>query len=247
MSCPPRLVAQAGESLLLSCAATAVSEEGVRYRWESVSGDGLGLLSDAASQSPLFTAPVSGAGAEYAYRLTAMAAGVYRTSTVTVTVQGVSGETVRGSGLQEECDPLAIPDEPGQGCVPWERGPDPFGFGEETQGGFLFPEAPGAPDRGGGFDSQSRLLVWSVRRRCFWRSWRRALSSAMRGTHRERNTLIIAWEPVGSVRRGTIWTIPDYFPKTVPNPSVIAPEAPVYETLESFRFGEIGRFLTGTV
>ena len=155
MSCPSRLVAQAGESLLLSCAAAAVPEEGVRYEWLSVSGDGLRFLSASDELSPLFTAPLSGESAEYAYRLTAMAAGVYATASVAVSVVGVPEETVRGSGLQEECDPLAIPDEPGQGCVPWERGPDPFGFGFEEEGGFLFPEAPGAPDRGVGFDSQA--------------------------------------------------------------------------------------------
>ena len=129
----------------MSCAAT-VGIRGGRSATvgRHVSGDGLRLLSDAAVALALVSRLLyQEAGAEYAYRLTAMAAGVYRTSTVTVTVQGVSGETVRGPGLQEECDPLAIPDEPGQGCVPWEGAPDPFGFGEETQGGFLFPEAPG--------------------------------------------------------------------------------------------------------
>ena len=95
--CPPRLVVEAGESVALSCSATDVPEEGVRYGWESVSGEGLRLLGDAQALAPLFTASLSGAGEEYAYRLTAMAAGVYRTATVTVTVEGVPGETVGGA------------------------------------------------------------------------------------------------------------------------------------------------------
>ena len=45
LSCPPRLYVEAGESVLFSCSATAVPEEGVRYEWESLSGDGLHLLS----------------------------------------------------------------------------------------------------------------------------------------------------------------------------------------------------------
>ena len=88
LSCPPRLYVEAGESVLLSCSEAAVPEEGVRYAWESLSGDGLHLLSDANERSPLFTAPLSEAGGEYAYRLTAMAPGVYATASVTVTVGG---------------------------------------------------------------------------------------------------------------------------------------------------------------
>ena len=83
LSCPPRLYVAAGESILFSCSATAVPEEGVRYGWESLSGDGLRLLSNASERSPLFTAPVSEAGGEYVYRLTAMSAGMHETATVT--------------------------------------------------------------------------------------------------------------------------------------------------------------------
>ena len=165
-----------------------------------------------------------------------MAADVYRTSTVTVTVQGVSGETVRGSGLQEECDPLAIPDELGQGCVPWERGPDPFGFGEETQEGFLFPEAPGAPDRGVGFDSQS-----PPRLECPAAVFLEELETGAIECHAwdasGEEYLDYFWEPVGSTTRDYLDN-PRLLPEDVPNPSVIAPEAPVYETLESFRSGD---------
>ena len=109
LSCPPRLDARAGESVLLSCSATAVLEEGIRYEWESLSGDGLHLLSNANERSPLFTAPLSGESAEYVYRLTATAPGVYETATVTVVVGGVSGGSVQDRSklpglLQEDCD-----------------------------------------------------------------------------------------------------------------------------------------------
>ena len=86
LSCPPRLVAEAGESVQFSCTATAVPEEGVRYKWEPVSGEGFHLLSDAQALTPLFTAPLSGGG-EYRYRLTAMSVGVYETATVTVSAK----------------------------------------------------------------------------------------------------------------------------------------------------------------
>ena len=65
LSCPSRLVVEAGESVLLSCSATAVPEEGVRYGWESVSGEGLDFLSASDELSPLFTAPLLGESAEY--------------------------------------------------------------------------------------------------------------------------------------------------------------------------------------
>ncbi len=234
--CPPRLVAQAGQSVLLLCAATGVLEEGVRYHWESLSGDDLRLLSDAESHSPLFTAPSSSAGTEYAYRLTATAPGVYRTSTVTVSVQGVSGETVRGPGLHDECDPLAIPDELGQGCVPWDREPDPSGFGFEGEGGFLFPKAPGLPDRGGGFDSQA-----PPRLDCPVAVFLEELETGQVECHAwdaaGEEYLDFAWEPVGSTSRDYLDN-PRLIPENSPHPSVIAPEAPVHETLESFLSGD---------
>ncbi len=236
LSCPSRLVVEAGESLLLSCAATGVLEEGVRYRWESLSGDDLRLLSDAQSHSPLFTAPVSAAGAEYAYRLTATALGVYRTSTVTVSVQGASRETVRGPGLQEECDPLAIPDELGQGCAPWEHGSEPFGFGFEEEGGFLFPEAPGLPDRGNGSDLQA-----PPRLECPVAVFLEELETGQVECHAwdaaGEEYLEYTWEPVGSTTRDYLDN-PRLIPEDSPTPSVIAPEAPVHETLESFLSGE---------
>ena len=78
-----------------------------------------------------------------------MAAGVYRTATVTVSVEGVPGETVGAPVVREACDSFTIPDELGEGCVE-DKGPAPFGFGSEAEGGFLFPEAPGLPDRPSG-------------------------------------------------------------------------------------------------
>ena len=84
--------------MLISCTATGVPEEGVRYEWEPLSGDGLRLLSDANERSPLFTAPVSGEGAEYAYRLTAMSVGVYETATVAVVVERRFGGFCAGQG-----------------------------------------------------------------------------------------------------------------------------------------------------
>ena len=236
LSCPPRLVAQAGESISLSCAATGVSEEGgVHYEWRSLSGDDLRLLSDAQSQSPFFTAPVSG-GREYAYRLTATGPGVYASASVTVTVQGVSGESGRGPGLQDECDPLAIPDEFGEGCVPWEREPAPFGFGFEEDEGFLFPDAAGLPDRGGGFDSQA-----PPRLDCPAAVFLEELETGRIECHAwdaaGEEHLDYSWEPVGSTTRDYLDN-PRLIPEDSPHPSVIAPEAPVYETLESFHSGE---------
>ncbi len=238
LSCPPRLYARAGESVLLSCSATDVPEESVRYGWESVSGEGLRLLSDAQALAPLFAAPLSGAGEEYAYRLTAMAAGVYRTATATVSVGGVPGETVGAPVVREECDSFTVPDELGEGCVE-DKGPVPFGFGSEAEGGFLFPEAPGLPDRpsgpvrGGGSVMQApprlecpvaifleELETGSIECRVF---------DASGEEHLE-----YVWEPVGGTTRDYLEN-PRLIPEDSPTPSVVAPEAPAYETLESFR------------
>ena len=176
LSCPPRLYVEAGESVLLSCSATAVPEEGVHYEWESLSGEGLHLLSGANERSPLFTAPVSGESAEYVYRLTAMSVGVYETATVTVIV-GVSGGSVqdrsKSPGLLEACDSFEALEGFREGCVAGDKMPpsfEPFEGGLEDEGGpgLLFPEAPGLPDRpsrpvrGGGGWVVRRPLVWSV-------------------------------------------------------------------------------------
>ena len=241
LSCPARLVVEAGESVLLSCSATDVPEEGVRYGWESVSGDGLRLLSDAQALAPLFAAPLSGTGEEYAYRLTAMAAGVYRTATVTVSVEGASGEPVRAPVVREECDPFTVPDELGEGCVE-DKGPAPFGFDPESEGGFLFPEAPGPPDRpsgpvrGGGFDSQT-----PPRLECPVAVFLEELETGVIECHVSdaagEEFLEYSWESVGGTTRDYLDN-PRLIPEDSPTPVVVAPEAPVYETLESFRSGE---------
>ena len=238
LSCPPRLVVQAGESVALSCSATAVPEEGVRYGWESVSGEGLRLLSASDELSPLFAAPLSEAGEEYAYRLTAMAAGVYRTATVTVSVEGVPGETVRAPVVREECDSFTVPDELGEGCVE-DKGPSPFGFGSEGEGGFLFPEAPGLPDRpsgpvrGGGSVMQAPPRLECPAAIFLEELETSAIECRVFDASGEEN-LEYSWEPVGNTTRDYLEN-PRLIPEDSPTPSVVAPEAPAYETLESFR------------
>ena len=188
-----------GESVLLSCSATAVPEEGVRYEWESLSGDGLHLLSNANERSPLFTAPVSEAGGEYVYRLTAMSVGVYETATVTVMARGVSGGSVQDRSkspvAQEDCDSFGALEGFREGCVCRRircRRPSSLSGvapkGKAVQD-FFSRKRPayliGLPDLFGAAGwVLRRLLAWSVLWRCFWRSWRRDRSSVMRGTHR---------------------------------------------------------------
>ena len=251
LSCPSRVFAEAGESVLLSCTATGVPEEGVRYEWESLSGDGLHLLSDANERSPLFTAPLSEAGAEYVYRLTAMSVGVYETATVTVVVGGVSGGSVqdrgKSPGLLEGCDSFGALEGFREGCVAGDKMPpsfEPFegGLEGEEGPGLLFPEAPGLPDRpsgpvrGGGLGRQTppyldcpvavfleELEIGSIE--CH-------VSDAL-----GEEFLEYMWEPVGSTTRDYLDN-PRLIPEDAPNPSVVAPEAPAYETLESFHSGE---------
>ena len=235
LSCSHRLYARAGESVAISCSAAAVPEEGVRYRWEPVSGDALRFLSDAQALAPVFTAPVSGEGTEYVYRLTAAGAGVYATSSVTVTVQGASRQSIAPPGLQEECDPLRIPDEPGEGCAE-EKGPFPFGFGYEQEEEFLFPEAPGLPEQSGGFDSQA-----PPRLECPAAVFMEELEAGVIECHAwdasGEEYLEYSWEPVGSTTRNYLDN-PRLLPEDSPTPSVIAPETPSYETLESFLSGD---------
>ena len=245
LSCPPRLVVEAGESVLFSCSATAVPEEGVRYEWGSLSGDGLHLLSDANERSPLFTAPLPGEGTEYVYRLTAMSVGVYETATVTVVARGVPGGYVQDRsktpGLLEVCDSFGVLEGFREGCAEG-KGPAPFGFDPEAEGGFLFPEAPGLPDRpsgpvrGGGFDRQA-----PPRLECPVAVFLGELETGVIECHASdaaaEEFLEYMWEPVGSTTRDYLDN-PRLLPEDSPMPSVVAPEAPVYETLESFRSGE---------
>ena len=238
LSCPSRLVVEAGESVALSCSATDIPEEGVRYGWESVSGEGLRLLSDAQVLSPLFAAPLSGAGEEYAYRLTAMAAGVYETATVTVAVEGVPGETVGAPVVREECDFFTIPGELGEGCVE-DKGPAPFGFGSEAEGGFLFPEMPGLPDRPSGpVRGGGSVMQAPPRLECpaavFLEELETSVIECRVFDASGEEHLEYVWEPVGGTTRDYLEN-PRLIPEDSPTPSVVAPEAPVYETLESFR------------
>ncbi len=242
LSCPAHLYVSVGASVVLSCTATGIPEEGVRYGWESLSGGGLHLLSTSDELSPLFTVPVSGEGAEYAYRLTAMAVGVYETVTVRVVVESVPGDIVqdRGKppGLQEECDPFTIPDELGGGCLEG-KAPVPFGFGPEEEGGFLFPEAPGllsGPVRGGGPDHET-----PPRLDCPVAVFLEELETGQLECHAwdaaGEEYLEYSWEPVGSTTRDYLDN-PRLMPENAPNPSVVAPEAPRYDTLESFLSGD---------
>ena len=239
--CPSRLAVQAGSSIVLSCSATAVPEEGVRYEWESLSGDGFHLLSASDELSPLFTAPLSGESAEYGYRLTAMGAGVYATASVTVTVQGVPGESVGAPVIQKDCDPFTIPDELGEGCAE-DKGPVPFGFGPESEGGFLFPEAPGLPDRpsgpvrGGGLGRQTPPYLECPVAVFLEELETGAIECRVSDASGE-EYLEYVWEPVGNTTRDYLEN-PRLMPEDAPNPSVVAPETPVYETLESFHSGE---------
>ena len=251
LSCPPRLYVEAGESVLLSCSATAVPEEGVRYEWESLSGDGLHLLSNANERSPLFTAPVSEAGGEYVYRLTAMSVGVYETATVTVMARGVSGGSVQGGGklpvAQEDCDSFGALEGFREGCATEDKMPpsfEPFEDGLEGEGGpgFLFPEAPGLPDRpsgpvrSGGLGPQTPPYL-----DCPAAVFLEELETGSIECHAwdasGEEFLEYSWEPVGSTTRDYL-NNPRLIPEDAPNPSVVAPEAPVYETLESFHSGE---------
>ena len=251
LSCPPRLYAQAGESVAISCSATAVPEEGVRYEWEPVSGDGLRLLSDAQVLAPLFTAPVSGEGAEYAYRLTAMSVGVYETATVAVVVGGVSGGSVqdrgKSPGLLEGCDSFGALEGFREGCAAGDKMPpsfEPFegGLEGEEGPGLLFPEAPGLPDRpsgpvrGGGPGRQA-----PPRLECPVAVFLEELETGAIECHAwdasGEEYLEYSWEPVGSTTRDYLDN-PRLLPEDAPNPSVVAPEAPRYDTLESFRSGE---------
>ena len=250
LSCPPRLVVGAGESVLLSCSATAAPEEGVRYEWESLSGDGLHLLSDANKRSPLFTAPVSGEGAGYVYRLTAMSVGVYETAAVTVIV-GVSGGSVQDRSKspvsQEGCDSFGGFERGLEGCLPWEKAPPRDFFGDMPEDEEIvpwpsFPESPGAEDKefagssgAGPFPQTPPYLECPVA--VFLEELETGAIECHASDALGEEHLEYEWEPVGNTTRDYLDN-PRLLPEDVPDPSVVAPEAPVYETLESFRSGE---------
>ncbi len=246
--CPSRFAVQAGSSIALSCSATAVPEEGVRYEWESLSGDGFRLLSASDELSPLFTAPFSEPSAEYAYRLTAMSVGVYETATVTVTVESIPGETVGAPVVQEECDSLVDFEGGGRGeCLPWDKAPpqDPFGGIPEDEGIVpwpSFPEGPGAEGKespvssgGGSFPQTPPYLECPPA--VFLEELETGAIECRVSDAAGEEYLDFVWEPVGNTMRDYLEN-PRLMPENAPNPSVVAPEAPVYETLESFRSKE---------
>ena len=252
LSCPPRLYVAAGESVLFSCSATAVPEEGVRYEWESLSGDGLHLLSDANERSPLFTAPVSEAGGEYVYRLTAMSVGVYETATVTVMARGVSGGSVqdrsKSPGLLEACDSFGALEGFREGCVAGDKMPpsfEPFEGGPEDEAGpgFLFPEPFGIPEKGfpGSAGDRAPGLETAPRLECpsavFLEELETGSIECYVSDAAGEEFLEYSWEPVGGTTRDYLDN-PRLIPEDAPNPSVVAPEAPGFETLESFHSGE---------
>ena len=247
LSCPPRLYVSAGESILLSCSAAAVPEEGVRYEWESVSGDGLRLLSASDELLPLFTAPLSGESAEYVYRLTAMSAGVYETASVTVVARGVSGETVSAPVVQEECGSFGGFRRDQEGCQPWAKAPSPDSFGDSPEDEGIVPwpsvpESPGAEDKEFAGSSGAGLFPQPPPRlECPAAVFLEELQTGSIGCHAwdaaGEEYLEYSWEPVGSTTRDYLGN-PRLIPEDSPMPSVVAPEAPSYETLESFRSGE---------
>ncbi len=251
LSCPPRLYVEAGESVLFSCSATAVPEEGVRYEWESLSGDGFHLLSASDELSPLFTAPLSGEGAEYVYRLTAMSVGVYETATVTVAVEGFPGDIVQDRSkspvAQEDCGSFGGLGRDQEGCQPWEKTPprDFFGDSPEDEGIVpwpSFPESPAAEDKEfAGSSGAGPFPQTPPRLECPVAVFLEELETGAIECHVSdasgEEFLEYSWEPVGNTTRDYMDN-PRLMPEDAPNPSVVAPEAPVYETLESFHSGE---------
>ena len=250
---PALLWRQAEFVYALSCSATGVPEEGVRYAWESLSGDGFHLLSASDELSPLFTAPLSGESAEYVYRLTAMAAGVYETATVTVVARGVSGGYVQDRsktpGLLEACDSFGVLDGGyGEGCVAGNKMPppfEPFEGGPEGEGGLglLFPEPFGIPEKEypGSLRAGEPGLETAPVLECPSAVFLDELETGSIECHVSDATgeeyLEYSWEPVGGTTRDYLEN-PRLMPEDAPNPSVVAPETPVYETLESFHSGE---------
>ena len=251
LSCPPRLVVEAGESVLFSCSAAVVPEEGIRYEWESLSGGGLHLLSRANERSPLFTAPVSGESAEYVYRLTAMSVGVYETATVTVSVEGFPGDDARGRGEGSsglvDCSSFAF-EGYREGCFSKDEGSQPFspfgGFpGEEGGSGYPAPgpfgvsgeDTPGFA--GGGAPVPQTAPYLDCPSAVFLEELETGAIECHVSDAAGEEFLEYSWEPVGSTTRDYLDN-PRLIPEDAPNPSVVAPEAPVYETLESFHSGE---------
>ena len=251
LSCSSRLVVQAGSSIVLSCSATAVPEEGVRYEWESISVGGLDFLSAPDELSPLFMAPSSGAGEKYAYRLTATAPGVYETADVTVSVEGFSGDSAHdrgeGSAGSGDCSSFAF-EGYREGCSSKDEGSQPFapfgGFpGEEGGLEFPFPGSPGAPEEGlpgllqAGDPAQQTAPYLDCPPAVFLEELEVGSIECHVSDAVGEEFLEYVWEPVGSTTRDYMDN-PRLTPEDSPYPLVVAPEAPHYETLEASRSGE---------
>ena len=251
LTCPPRLYVAAGESLLFSCSATAVPEEGIRYEWESISVGGLDFLSAPDELSPLFMAPSSGAGEKYAYRLTAMSVGVYETADVTVSVEGFSGDSAHdrgeGSAGPGDCSSFAF-EGYREGCFSKGEGSElfsPFGGDLENPAGLdpFFPGSPGAPGKdvpgSGGYSGPGMATAPYLE--CPPAVFLEELEVGSIECHVSdalgEEFLEYVWEPVGSTTRDYMDN-PRLIPEDSPYPLVVAPEAPHYETLEASRSGE---------
>ncbi len=255
LSCPSRLYVAAGESVPFSCTATSVPEEGVRYSWASVSSAGLALLSVSAEShglSAVFTAPSSGSIADYAYRLTATAAGVYETAVVRVSVEGVgSGEGVEeasGSLPAPACDSFGVFSKARGSCLASEKAPASDFFGDELgeEGIVPWPSFPGSPDGpsgvGGGFSSGgstglARAPLLDCPAAVFLEELETGVIACYGSDASGESYLEYYWEPVGGTTRDYLDN-PRLIPEDSPSPSVVAPELPRYETLKSFLSGE---------
>ncbi len=140
---------------------------------------------------------------------------------------GVPEESAWAPVVREECDPFTVPGEFGESCAPREKTPDPFGFGPE---GKARPGEPSGP-------------VWRTppRLECPVAIFLEELETGQVECHAwdasGEEYLEYSWEPVGSTTRDYLDN-PRLTPEDVPNPSVVAPETPSYETLESFYSGE---------
>ena len=140
---------------------------------------------------------------------------------------GVAEESAWAPVVREECDPFTVPGEFGESCAPREKTPDPFGFGPEGEA------RPGEPS-GPAWRTPPRL-------ECPVAIFLEELETGQVECHAwdasGEEHLEYSWEPVGSTTRDYLDN-PRLIPEDSPTPSVVAPETPSYETLESFYSGE---------
>ena len=148
---------------------------------------------------------------------------------------------------QEGCDSFGGFERGLEGCLPWEKAPPRDFFGDMPEDEEIvpwpsFPESPGAEDKefagssgAGPFPQTPPYLE------CPSAVFLEELETGAIECHASdalgEEHLEYEWEPVGNTTRDYLDN-PRLLPEDVPDPSVVAPEAPVYETLESFRSGE---------